>query len=83
MIPNILGMSPVSPHFSKLGQRWNLEPPSFIIGHVQMQLIQLIKGHDTYQFLNISSLNKISAYIQHESPVRKSRLIGYENQRQL
>ena len=79
MIPSIQGMSPVSPHFSKLGKGWNLQSPTFIIGHMQMQLIQLIKGHDTYQFLNIFRFNKVPAYIQHESPVAKSRLIVYEN----
>ena len=56
-------VAPFRPDLGQFGQRRNLDPPAFVVGEMEVQLVQLIRRHRLDQFQDLVAAMEIAAQI--------------------
>ena len=68
-------MTPMATDRSQLFQTGNLDTPTFIVGQMQMQHIDLVRRQNIDPAFHIGSRNKVARHIEHEAAIGQIGII--------
>ena len=70
-----VGMAAARPELCEQGIFFYLHAPALIFGEMEMKDVELMHEHEVDELFHLVKRHEISAHVQHESAVRKARLV--------
>ena len=67
--------APECPVGGEFGKTVNLHAPALVVPQVEVQVVQLVVGHDVQEPLHVLFPGEVPAYIQHDAAVGKVRAV--------
>ena len=77
------GALPVSPHLGEFGPFLDFNPPSLVIGEVEMKHVDVVQGKHVDVLFDEIHAEEVAAHVEVHAPVREARRIRHRHGRNL
>ena len=73
---HIAAVHPPGSYLSEQGVFVNLDAPAVVVGEVEVELVELVQGHDIQMFFHLVDIEEMAAYIQMAASPLETRVVG-------